>query len=167
MCTESPVWGNTTRLCSGGGERERSWTNVNARSFSTPSSVMDYHLNSDYLSNIVLHIRILIYQISNIRYGFSASIHKRQAKQLGRYGHEAWRHQSVGTSDTVFVWLDQPQPQLTGHLWPTLWMTRPTWLYCGMGAEFLFYCFHSISFSYKNGSITRERIQDVSLADLK
>ena len=113
MCTESPVWGNTTRLCSGGGEWERSWTNVNARSFSTPSSVMDYHLNSDYLSNIVLHIRILIYQISNIRYGFSASIHKRQAKQLGRYGHEAWRHQSVGTSDTVFVWLDQPQPQLT------------------------------------------------------
>ena len=113
MCTESPVWGNTTRLCSGGGERERSWTNINARSFSTPSSVMDYHLNSDYLSNIVLHIRILIYQISNIRYGFSASIHKRQAKQLGRYGHEAWRHQSVGTSDTVFVWLDQPQPQLT------------------------------------------------------
>ena len=25
---------------------------------------------------------------------------------------------SLGTSDTVFVWLDQPQPQLTGHVWP-------------------------------------------------
>ena len=24
---------------------------------------------------------------------------------------------SLGTSDTVFVWLDEPQPQLTGHVW--------------------------------------------------
>ena len=26
---------------------------------------------------------------------------------------------SLGTSDTVFVWLDRPQPQLTGHVWPS------------------------------------------------
>jgi xylulokinase len=27
---------------------------------------------------------------------------------------------SLGTSDTLFVWLDKdsPQPQLTGHIWP-------------------------------------------------
>ena len=25
---------------------------------------------------------------------------------------------SLGTSDTLFVWLDRPQPQLTGHVWP-------------------------------------------------
>ena len=26
---------------------------------------------------------------------------------------------SLGTSDTVFVWLDSPRPQLTGHVWPS------------------------------------------------
>eukprot|EP00092_Neocalanus_flemingeri_P014859 GFUD01016044.1.p1 GENE.GFUD01016044.1~~GFUD01016044.1.p1 ORF type:complete len:541 (+),score=138.72 GFUD01016044.1:243-1865(+) len=55
---------------------------------------------------------------------------------------------SLGTSDTVFVWLKDPQPQLTGHVWPnpvdeTAYMA----LLC-----------------YKNGSLTRERLRD-SCAD--
>ena len=25
---------------------------------------------------------------------------------------------SLGTSDTVFVWLEEAKPQLTGHVWP-------------------------------------------------
>ena len=26
---------------------------------------------------------------------------------------------SLGTSDTVFAWLKEPRPQLTGHVWPS------------------------------------------------
>jgi len=51
---------------------------------------------------------------------------------------------SLGTSDTVFVWLDRPQPQLTGHVWPSPVDDQ---------AYMALLC-------YKNGSLTRERIRD-------
>jgi len=51
---------------------------------------------------------------------------------------------SLGTSDTVFVWLQQPKPQLTGHVWP-----NPV----DDSAYMALLC-------YKNGSLTRERIRD-------
>ena len=52
---------------------------------------------------------------------------------------------SLGTSDTVFVWLaGQPRPQLTGHVWPNpVCETDYMALLC-----------------YKNGSLTRERMRD-------
>jgi len=55
---------------------------------------------------------------------------------------------SLGTSDTVFVWLKDPQPQLTGHVWP-----NPV----DENAYMALLC-------YKNGSLTRERLRD-SCAD--
>jgi len=55
---------------------------------------------------------------------------------------------SLGTSDTVFVWLKDPQPQLTGHVWP-----NPV----DDNAYMALLC-------YKNGSLTRERLRD-SCAD--
>ena len=33
------------------------------------------------------------------------------------FSHFHFPHVS-GTSDTVFVWLSEPHPQLTGHVWP-------------------------------------------------
>lgn len=51
---------------------------------------------------------------------------------------------SLGTSDTVFVWLKDPTPQLTGHVWP-----NPV----DENAYMALLC-------YKNGSLTRERIRD-------
>jgi len=55
---------------------------------------------------------------------------------------------SLGTSDTVFVWLEEATPQLTGHVWP-----NPV----EDDAFMALLC-------YKNGSLTRERIRD-SCAD--
>jgi len=55
---------------------------------------------------------------------------------------------SLGTSDTVFVWLKEPKPQLTGHVWP-----NPV----DENAYMALLC-------YKNGSLTRERVRD-SCAD--
>lgn len=55
---------------------------------------------------------------------------------------------SLGTSDTVFVWLKDPLPQLTGHVWP-----NPV----DENAYMALLC-------YKNGSLTRERLRD-SCAD--
>ena len=49
---------------------------------------------------------------------------------------------SLGTSDTVFLWLDNPQPDVTGHI-----LCNP------LAAE----SFMAL-LCYKNGSITRERI---------
>jgi xylulokinase len=46
---------------------------------------------------------------------------------------------SLGTSDTLFVWLREPRPQLTGHVWPN--PVDPT-------AYMALLC-------YKNGSLTR------------
>jgi len=51
---------------------------------------------------------------------------------------------SLGTSDTVFVWLSEPEPQLTGHVWP-----NPV----DEDAFMALLC-------YKNGSLTRERVRD-------
>jgi len=51
---------------------------------------------------------------------------------------------SLGTSDTVFVWLKEPVPQLTGHVWP-----NPV----DENAYMALLC-------YKNGSLTRERVRD-------
>merc|ERR1719481_1518160 len=51
---------------------------------------------------------------------------------------------SLGTSDTVFVWLSEPKPQLTGHVWP-----NPV----DDDGYMALLC-------YKNGSLTRERIRD-------
>jgi len=53
---------------------------------------------------------------------------------------------SLGTSDTVFVWLDSDSahPQLTGHVWPNPVLDE---------AYMALLC-------YKNGSLTRERIRD-------
>jgi len=51
---------------------------------------------------------------------------------------------SLGTSDTVFVWLKEPRPQLTGHVWPNPVEEQ---------AFMALLC-------YKNGSLTRERIRD-------
>jgi len=51
---------------------------------------------------------------------------------------------SLGTSDTVFVWLSEPHPQLTGHVWP-----NPV----QEDAFMALLC-------YKNGSLTRERVRD-------
>jgi len=51
---------------------------------------------------------------------------------------------SLGTSDTVFVWLKDPKPQLTGHVWP-----NPV----DQNAYMALLC-------YKNGSLTRERLRD-------
>ena len=53
---------------------------------------------------------------------------------------------SLGTSDTVFVWLDSPKPQLTGHVWPS--PVSPA-------AFMALLC-------YKNGSLTRERVRDAA-----
>lgn len=55
---------------------------------------------------------------------------------------------SLGTSDTLFIWLEEPKPQLTGHVWP-----NPV----QEDAYMALLC-------YKNGSLTRERIRD-SCAD--
>lgn len=49
---------------------------------------------------------------------------------------------SLGTSDTVFLWLDSPQPDITGHI------------LCNPLAEESFMAL----LCYKNGSITRERV---------
>ena len=46
---------------------------------------------------------------------------------------------TTGTSDTVFVWLSEPKPQLTGHVWP-----NPV----DEDAFMALLC-------YKNGSLTR------------
>ena len=46
---------------------------------------------------------------------------------------------TAGTSDTVFVWLSEPEPQLTGHVWP-----NPV----DEDAFMALLC-------YKNGSLTR------------
>ena len=46
---------------------------------------------------------------------------------------------TTGTSDTVFVWLSEPEPQLTGHVWP-----NPV----DEDAFMALLC-------YKNGSLTR------------
>ena len=51
-------------------------------------------------------------------------------------------HLSSGTSDTVFVWLSEPQPQLTGHVWP-----NPV----QEDAYMALLC-------YKNGSLTRSKL---------
>jgi len=51
---------------------------------------------------------------------------------------------SLGTSDTLFIWLKDAQPQLTGHVWP-----NPI----EESAYMALLC-------YKNGSLTRERIRD-------
>jgi len=51
---------------------------------------------------------------------------------------------SLGTSDTVFGWVDEPNPQLTGHIF-----TNPI----NTSAYMTMLC-------YKNGSLTRERIRD-------
>merc|ERR1712198_239910 len=51
---------------------------------------------------------------------------------------------SLGTSDTVLVWLSEPHPQLTGHVWP-----NPV----QEDAYMALLC-------YKNGSLTRERFRD-------
>ena len=46
----------------------------------------------------------------------------------------------------MFVWLDTPRPQLTGHVWPS-----PV-----CSAAFM------ALLCYKNGSLTRERIRDAA-----
>jgi len=51
---------------------------------------------------------------------------------------------SLGTSDTVFAWLAEPNPQLTGHIFPN---PVDTSAYMAM-------------LCYKNGSLTRERVRD-------
>jgi len=53
---------------------------------------------------------------------------------------------SLGTSDTVFAWLTEPNPQLTGHIFPN---PVDTSAYMAM-------------LCYKNGSLTRERVRDES-----
>jgi len=53
---------------------------------------------------------------------------------------------SLGTSDTVFAWLSEPNPQLTGHIF-----TNPV----DTSAYMAMLC-------YKNGSLTRERIRGTS-----
>ena len=56
-----------------------------------------------------------------------------------------------GTSDTVFVWLSEPHPQLTGHVWP-----NPV----QEDAFMALLC-------YKNGSLTRSKLaQRNSLFDI-
>ena len=57
-----------------------------------------------------------------------------------------------GTSDTVFVWLSEPHPQLTGHVWP-----NPV----QEDAFMALLC-------YKNGSLTRSKLaQRNSLFDIR
>ena len=46
----------------------------------------------------------------------------------------------------MFVWLDSPRPQLTGHVWPS--PVSPN-------AFMALLC-------YKNGSLTRERVRDAA-----
>ncbi|XP_040583222.1 xylulose kinase [Lepeophtheirus salmonis] len=54
---------------------------------------------------------------------------------------------SLGTSDTVFIALKEPVPQVYGHVWLSPWATKEDPLYMGL-------------ICYKNGSLTREKIRD-------
>ena len=61
-------------------------------------------------------------------------------------------HLCSGTSDTVFVWLSEPHPQLTGHVWP-----NPV----QEDAYMALLC-------YKNGSLTRSILfQKNQLGDIR
>ena len=65
-----------------------------------------------------------IFISSNIRYGFSdkcvvsAFTGDNPSSLAGLAMKPGDIGLSLGTSDTVFVWLESPEPQLTGHVWP-------------------------------------------------
>lgn len=76
---------------------------------------------------------------------------------------------SLGTSDTVFLWLDEPHTLLEGHVlcnpvdkdaYMTLLWWDASWDKCISTVRILLYFIDLYLSSFKNGSLTRERVRN-------